>query len=210
MILSLTVTDLMHFLSSYGYLAVFLFIAIESLGVPFPGETMLLTAAIYAGTTHNLNIAFIIIAASIGAIIGDNTGYLIGRSGGFYLLDHFGKYVGLDKRKLRLGQYLFLKYGAEVVFFGRFISILRTWAAFLAGANKMHWKRFLLFNALGGIIWSTVYGLGGFLLGKEITKVSEPIRILLIILTFISLIILALYLNRNLERLEREAEKNIP
>src|SRR5438309_412905 len=87
----------------------------------------------------------------------------VGREGGYHLLRRYGRYIRLDERKVKLGQYLFRKHGGKVVFFGRFIAVLRTWAAFLAGANCMPWRSFLLFNALGGIIWATVYGLGGLL-----------------------------------------------
>jgi len=150
--------DLTHLLTTYGYLAVFLFVAIESIGIPFPGETMLVTAGVYAGTTHHLNIVIVIVAAAAGAIIGDNIGYGIGRAGGYRLLRRYGKYIRLEEPKLKLGQYLFRKHGAKVVFFGRFVSILRTFAAFLAGVNVMPWDRFLAFNAAGGVLWATIYG----------------------------------------------------
>src|ERR1700736_961003 len=81
-----------------------------------------------------------------------------------------GHYFRLDERKVKLGQYLFRKHGSKVVFFGRFIAILRTWAAFLAGTNRMPWASFLLYNALGGIIWATLYGLGGYFLGDNIHR----------------------------------------
>jgi membrane protein DedA with SNARE-associated domain len=83
-------------LASYGYLAVFAFVGIESLGIPFPGETMLVTAAIYAGATGNLSIALVVAAAAAGAIIGDNVGYGIGYWGGYRLVVRYGKYVRLD------------------------------------------------------------------------------------------------------------------
>jgi len=153
-------SGLTHLLVTYGYWAVLLFVAIESTGIPFPGETMLLVAAIAAGTTHQLSIAFVIMAAASGAILGDNLGFWVGREGGYRLLRRYGRYIRLEERRLKLGQYLFLRHGGKVVFFGRFVAVLRAWAAFLAGTNRMRWPRFLLFNALGGIIWATLYGLG--------------------------------------------------
>src|SRR5579875_484024 len=126
-----------HLLSTYGYWAVLIFVAIESTGIPFPGETMLLAAAIYAGTTHHLQIWFVIAAAAAGAILGDNLGFWVGREGGFRLLRRFGRRVGLNERKLKLGMYLFRRHGGKVVFFGRFVAVLRAWAAFLAGTNCM-------------------------------------------------------------------------
>jgi membrane protein DedA with SNARE-associated domain len=133
-------------LAAYGYLAVFAFVGIESLGVPIPGETMLLTAAIYAGTTGNLSIALVIAAAVAGAIIGDNIGFGIGYLGGYRLLVRYGKYLRLDQARLKVGRYVFYRHGGKVVFFGRFVSVLRTYAAFLAGTNRMPWGRFSVFN----------------------------------------------------------------
>ena len=111
--------DIHHLLSTYGYWAVMLFVGIESIGIPFPGETMLIAASIYAGTTHDLNIAGVIAASSCGAILGDNIGFWIGREFGFALLMRFHDTLRLDERRLKLGQYLFLKHGGKVVFFGR-------------------------------------------------------------------------------------------
>src|SRR5258707_8034436 len=157
----LATSDLLRFLASYGDFAVLLFVAIESIGIPFPGETMLLAAAIFAGTTHRLSIPLVILAAESFAILGDNLGFWVGLEGGYRLLRRYGQYIRLEERRLKLGQYLFLKHGGKVVFFGRFVAVLRAWAAFLAGANRMRWPRFLLFNAPGGIGWATLYGLGG-------------------------------------------------
>src|SRR5579859_6905128 len=103
----LATSELTHLLTAYGYWAVLVFVSIESIGIPFPGETMLLVAAIYAGTTHQLFIPFVIAAAASGAIIGDNIGFFIGREGGYRLLRRYGRYILLNERKLKLGQYLF-------------------------------------------------------------------------------------------------------
>src|SRR5260221_2492311 len=99
-----------HLLATYGYGAVFLCITIESTGIPFPGETMLLVAAIYAGTTHQLSIPLIIVAAASGAILGDNIGFWVGREGGFRLLRRYGHYIHLNERKLKIGLYLFRRH----------------------------------------------------------------------------------------------------
>lgn len=206
----LATSDLMHLLTAYGYLAVLVFVGIESIGIPFPGETMLLIAAIYAGTTHRLFIPFVIVAAAIGAILGDNIGFWVGREGGFRLLRRYGRYILLDDRKLKLGLYLFRKHGGKVVFFGRFIAILRTLAAFLAGTNRMPWSRFLLFNALGGIVWATIYGIGGYILGNNIHRFTGPIGTATIILGVLIILVLFILLRRNEHRLEDEAEKAFP
>src|SRR5437868_4313848 len=181
-------SDLLHLLNTYGYWAVLVFVAIESTGIPFPGETMLLVAAIAAGTTHQLSIALVILAAACGAILGDNLGFWVGREGGYRLLRRFGRYIRLDERRLKLGQYLFLKHGGKVVFFGRFVAVLRAWAAFLAGTNRMKWPAFLLFNALGGIIWATIYGIGGYVLGKNIHRIAGPVGITFTVIAVILMI----------------------
>jgi membrane protein DedA with SNARE-associated domain len=203
-------SQLIHLLHVYGYWAVLLFVSIESIGIPFPGETMLLVAAIYAGSTHQLFIPFVIAAAAAGAIIGDNIGFFIGREGGYRLLRRYGRYIGLNERKLKLGQYLFKKHGGKVVFFGRFVAILRALAAFLAGTNRMQWPRFLIFNALGGIVWATIYGLGGYLLGNNIQRFTGPLGTVLIILAVIGTIAFLIFVRFNEHRLEDVAEKELP
>jgi len=203
-------SDLTHLLTTYGYLAVLVFVGIESIGIPFPGETMLLIAAIYAGTTHRLFIPLVIMAAALGAILGDNIGFWIGREGGYRLLRRYGRYIRLDERKLKLGQYLFRKHGGKVVFFGRFIAVLRTFAAFLAGVNRMRWPKFLLFNALGGIVWATLYGMGGYLLGNNIHRLTGTVGTITIILAVIIIIAFLVFLRRNEHRLEEEAERALP
>jgi membrane protein DedA with SNARE-associated domain len=206
----LALNDLQHFLATYGYFAVFVFVAIESLGIPFPGESMLLLAAIDAGTTHQLSIVLVIVAATCGAIIGDNIGFLVGREGGYRVLRRFGRYIGFDERKLKVGIYLFRKHGGKVVFFGRFVAVLRAWAAFLAGVNRMPWSRFLVFNALGGFVWATLYGLGGYLLGEQIHRLTGTVGIISIVLAAIFLIAFAIFVWRNEKQLEERAEKALP
>jgi membrane protein DedA with SNARE-associated domain len=197
-------------LATYGYLAVFFFVGIESLGIPVPGETMLVTAAIYAGTTGRLSIFWVIVASSAGAILGDNIGYVIGRTGGYRLLKRYGRYIRLEENRLRLGQYLFHKHGPKVVFFGRFVSVLRIFAAFLAGVNHMHWRRFLIFNAAGGIIWSTIYGIAAYLLGQQLLRLSGPVDAALAVAGVIVIIAVIVFLRRNEARLQREADAAMP
>ena len=203
-------SDLSHLLAVYGYWAVLVFVAIESTGIPFPGETMLLAASIYAGTTHQLNILLVIAAAAAGAIIGDNFGYFIGREGGYRLVRRYGKYIRLDERKLKLGQYLFIKHGGKVVFFGRFVSVLRAWAAFLAGVDRMDYRRFFFFNAAGGILWATIYGIGGYALGKNVHRIAGPVGIVVGVIAAIIIIAFLVFLKRNEKRLEDEAERALP
>eukprot|EP01037_Dinobryon_pediforme_P015481 gene15481-15625_t len=152
---SLFMLDLFHhpwlheLLASYGPWAVMVVVMLESMGVPLPGETMVVSAALYAGATGRVSIYWIVLAASSGAIVGDNLGYWIGRELGLPLLVKYGPRVNLTEGRLRLGQYLFRRFGGSIVFFGRFVALLRTFAALLAGANHFSWERFLVFNALG-------------------------------------------------------------
>ena len=115
-------------------------------------------------------------AAAAGAIIGDNCGYWVGREFGFPLVYRYGRYVRLDERRLKLGQYLFLKHGGKIVFFGRFVAVLRAFAAFLAGVNRFNWEEFFLYNAAGGIVWASIFGFGGFWLGRAFEHYARPGR----------------------------------
>jgi membrane protein DedA with SNARE-associated domain len=197
-------------LSNYGYLAVFLFVMVESLGVPFPGETMLITAALYAGTTHNLSVWGIWLAASAGAIIGDNIGYAVGYWGGFRLLLRHGSKIHINEAKLKVGKLMFDRYGGRVVFFGRFISILRTYAAFLAGTNRMEYRKFFFFNASGGIIWAAIYSFAFYFAGAGLKKARGPVDYALGGAAIVVVIAFIVWLRRNEHRLEGEAEKVYP
>lgn len=165
-------------IATHGYWIISAAVALESMGIPVPGETALLTAAIYAGTTHRLNVAFVIVAAAVGAVVGDNVGFLIGRRFGFPLLLRYGHVVRIDSRRIKLGQFLFARHGGKVVFFGRFIALLRALAALLAGINCMDWWRFLLFNASGGVVWATVYGLAAYVFGEQIVRLRGPVVVI--------------------------------
>ena len=162
-------------IESSGYFALFALIAAESLGVPLPGETALIVAGTYAGTTHHLNPWLIFLVASAAAIIGDNIGYWIGDKGGYALARRYGPRVRLDERKLKIARYLFDRHGSAVVFFGRFVAVLRTYAAFLAGTSKMRWRLFLPANAAGGIVWAGVYTLASYLAGHALERASSTI-----------------------------------
>jgi len=153
----------------------------ESMGVPMPGETALITAALYAGATHRIDILDVVIVAASAAIVGDNIGYLVGRTVGLRLAVRYGRYVGLNAGRLKVGQYLFLKHGGKIVFFGRFVAFLRTFAALLAGANRMPWPRFLVMNATGGVCWAALFGGGAYLLGESIKRIAGPISLMFLL-----------------------------
>jgi membrane protein DedA with SNARE-associated domain len=197
------------YLSTYGYLAIFAIVGMESAGVPMPGETILIAAAILAGQ-GKLNIFGVIAAAAGGAIIGDNCGYWIGREFGFPLVYRFGRYVRLDERRLKLGQYLFLRHGGKIVFFGRFVAMLRAFAAFLAGVNRFEWERFFLFNALGGIVWASIFGMGGFWLGRAFETYARPVGIAALAAAVVGFFVSARFIRYHELALEEEAERAFP
>ena len=196
-------------LSSYGYLVVFLLVMIESIGVPVPGETALIGAALYAGSTHKLEIGWVIAAAIAGAIIGDNIGFSIGRYGGARVLLRYGHRIGLHEDRLKIGVWLFRRHGGKVVFWGRFVSILRTWAAFLAGANHMEWGRFLFFNAAGGIVWATLYGVAYYVFGATLRKLSTTIDVSIGIASVVLLVAFVVWTRRKEAELQERAEREI-
>ena len=195
---------------AYGYWAVGGLVALESMGLPVPGETVLIGASILAGSTANLSIAGVIGAAALGAVLGDNVGFWIGREAGFPLLRRYGPWIRITERKIKLGQYLFLRDGGKVVFFGRFVAILRALAAFLAGVNDMPWRRFLVFNATGGVVWASVLGIGSWYLGDKISEFAAPFPIVLGLVAAAVLGLGYFYLRHHTAELEARAEAAFP
>ncbi|MDA8331805.1 MAG: DedA family protein [Candidatus Dormibacteraeota bacterium] len=164
-----------QFIHSYGYAAVLLAPMVESTGVPFPGETTLILASVYSADTGRLSLPLVIALAAVGAILGDNFGYGVGRWLGRGLLERWGSRVGLDHRRVLLVDRFFARRGALAVFVARFLSVLRTFGAILAGAGRMRYRTYLVFNALGGMAWATAYGLLGFELGRAYSRLSGAI-----------------------------------
>ncbi len=199
-----------HLLQSYGYFAVFAFIALESLGIPLPGESTLIAAAVYARSTHRLNIGVVFLAAATAAIAGDNAGYWLGRSGGQRLAARYGRFVRLDAAKLTVGRYLFARHGGTVVFFGRFMAVLRTYAAFFAGLNMMRWPRFTAFNVVGGVAWSALFAFGAFGLGAAAAGVGQAITLAGLGLTVAATAAGIVLARRWIGRLEQRAQAGYP
>ncbi len=202
--------NLSHLISTYGYWLLFLLVAAESLGVPLPGETALIIAGTYAGHTHRMNPWAIFAVAAAAAIIGDNIGYWIGDQGGYRLARRYGSKVRLDERKLKTARYLFDRHGVLVVFFGRFVSVLRAYAAFLAGVSKMRWRIFLPANAAGGIVWAGIYTLASYLAGDALQKVDATINWILAGAAVIAFVVVVLVIRRQFDRLAERAEAAYP
>ncbi|HEX7797300.1 MAG TPA: DedA family protein [Vicinamibacterales bacterium] len=175
-----------HLILAHGYWIVAAIVGLESMGIPLPGETTLVTAGIYAGTTHHLNIAFVIAAAAVGAIAGDNLGFWVGRKFGYDFAVRHSRVLRLTSTRLEIGRYLFQRHGGKVVFFGRFFSGLRTFAAFLAGVNWMPWARFLWFNVAGGAVWATIFGSAAYVFGRQFEDLNGSISIVGLIVAVVA------------------------
>jgi len=206
----LSETTIQNLIQDYGLWIVFIVVMSESMGVPLPGETTLVAAGIYAGSTQGIDPFLLVAVAAAAAVLGDNIGYLIGRKIGLPLLLRYGHYAGLTEARLKLGRYLFLRHGGKIVFFGRFIALLRTLTALLAGVDQMPWLRFLLFNACGGICWSAAFGFGAYLFGEKVRSISGPIAIAMVLIAVISILVGTIYLRRHEEELQRRAEQTFP
>jgi len=165
-----------HLVATAGYPLLFVLVMSESGGLPIPGETALIAAAVLA-STGKLDIAAVIPLAAAGAIIGDNIGYVIGRKGGRWLLERPGPFAKQRLNVLIVGEPFFQRHGPKAVFFGRFLLGLRVWASWLAGATRMHWRSFVLWNALGGMLWATAIGLLAYYLGHSASNAVQAFGI---------------------------------
>jgi membrane protein DedA with SNARE-associated domain len=167
----LLMPDFAHHLSRLlqesTYPAVLLLVLLESLGIPLPGEIALVTAAAYASLGH-ISIYVVIILAAIGAIVGGVLGYWIGIKGGLPLLAHYGGYIGVRRSHIDRAHAFFEKNGAKTILFGRFIAILRTWAAIIAGTACMSFATFVTYNTIGSVVWAIVFGWLGYYFGRDL------------------------------------------
>jgi membrane protein DedA with SNARE-associated domain len=193
-------------ISQHGYWVVFVVIMLESAGVPLPGESALVLAAVYAGATGHLHIAYVILTAIVAAIIGDNCGFWIGRIYGVRVVERYGRLVNLTEGRLKVGRYLFEKHGGKIVFFGRFVAVLRVFAAVLAGLNKYDWKSFLFFNAAGAATWATIMGLGGYLFGDSIHRVSGLLGMVALGVALLGVVAFIYFIRQQEKRIELKLE----
>ncbi len=151
-------------IQAYGAFAIFVILTFESFGIPLPGELMLVVSAILAGRGQ-ISFPALLLSASAGAVIGDNIGYWIGRMLGHKLILRFGGTIGLKAEHVQKVEAIFAKYGPLTVGFARFFTILRQLNGVVAGTLEMEWRRFLLFNALGGALWVISWTTVGYFLG---------------------------------------------
>jgi membrane protein DedA with SNARE-associated domain len=189
----------------YGVWLVFVVVLLESAGLPVPGETALVSTAVYAGATGAIGIEWVILVAAAAAITGDNLGYLAGRLLGRRLVRRYGGYIGLTESRLMVGEYLFLRHGGKIVFFGRFIALLRAFAALLAGVNHMEWRRFVVMNGLGGLAWAGLFGGGGYLFGDQVRRVAGPLGMALLAAAVVGIVAAVLIMRRHERTFEERA-----
>src|ERR1700756_5353370 len=203
-------SSLIRLIQVHGPWIISVVVALESAGVPLPGETILVAAALLAAATNQIDIAVVVAAAAAGAIVGDAIGYTVGRRFGMPLLRRYGRYIRLDENRMLIGRYLFFRYGNAVVFFGRFIAVLRMFAALLAGANSMPAGRFFFFNITGGVCWACLFGFGAYAVGTEVYKISETLSLVSLGLFIAAGFALSVFIRRNEVTLRRRAEVALP
>lgn len=163
-----------HLIAQYGYMVVALSVAGESVGLPFPGETVLLTAAAFAGRGH-LSIVGVIIASAVGITCGGPGGYWIGHTAGQKVVVRYGRWAGLTPERLDRTRQFFVRYGARAVMVGRFLPIIRTLASIVAGISDMPFPQFFVYNAIAGIVWSVLFGLLGFEFARDLPRLENRI-----------------------------------
>ena len=165
---------LTRLLQSYTYPVLLLLVLLESLGVPLPGEIALVTAAAYA-SSGRISIFIVIALAALGAIVGGVLGYWIGIKGGLPLVTRYGAYIGVRKSHVDRAHAFFERNGSKTILFGRFIAILRTWAAIVAGAAAMSFAKFVTYNTIGSIVWAIVFGWLGYYFGRDLPLLEKYI-----------------------------------
>jgi membrane protein DedA with SNARE-associated domain len=199
--------DLAPLLARYGYLAVFGLVGVESFGVPAPGQTILIAAAVYAGT-GKLNIAWVAVVAFVAATLGDNLGYLIGRVGGRPLVHRYGRYVFLTEERLEHVEQVFERYGGKLVVVARFVDGLRQFNGVVAGIAGMHWPHFLACNALGAALWVSTWTLAGRLAGRHIDVIYQHVRRYEpLVLAALAVVVVALLVRYLIRRRRRQRDQ---
>jgi membrane protein DedA with SNARE-associated domain len=195
-------------LNHYGYYAVGFLVTIEDFGIPVPGETVLIAASLYAGAGR-MNIVVVGIVGFLAAVIGDNIGFLIGHFGGRALALRFGKYVFLTGERLSKAESFFGRHGGKIIVVARFIEGLRQANGIVAGISGMHWRRFVMFNAIGAALWVGVWVSAGYLAGNHIITIYDQLtRYSLYVLAALAVAVAALigwHLRRRAKRRSRRA-----
>ena len=199
-----------HMVEDYGLLVVAVVIGLESIGLPFPGETVLILASIFAGTHEHLNIFAVILTAAAGGIVGNMIGYVIGREFGYWLLLRYGRYLRITEGRIKLGEYLFLRHGGKIVVIARFVPVLRSIAGILAGANRMAWRQFMAANVVGTAGWAAFFGFAAYMLGHQAQRIAGPMVFVVGIIAVIAIVAGAAFVGRHEAQLTAKAERALP
>ena len=199
-----------HLIHVYGLLVVAGLIGLECVGLPFPGETVLIVASVIAGTKHDLNIASVILTAAGAAIIGRMIGYVIGREFGYWLLLRYGRYLWITESRIKLGQYLFLRHGGKIILIAQFLPVLRSIVGILAGADRMPWLRFMLTSIIGAFLWATLFGLAAYSLGRQVERLTGWAVLVFGLVALICIVVAAAFVRRHEAQLTAEAEQALP
>jgi membrane protein DedA with SNARE-associated domain len=199
-----------HLIHSYGLLVVAAVVGLEGVGVPLPGETALIVAAVIAGSKHELNIVAVILTAAGASFVGRTVGYYIGREFGYWALLRFGGYVGITASRIKMGQYLFLRHGGIIIIVAQFIPIMRTLAGILAGANRMPRPYFLVTNVIGASAWAAFFGIAAYYLGRQVEKLAGSLVLLCGVGALIAVIIAVNFVKGHEAQLAADAERALP
>jgi membrane protein DedA with SNARE-associated domain len=189
--------ELTQLVSRWGYGLVLAVVALQSLGVPLPGTTALIAAALLAATTHRLAIAGVLGAAMAGVLLGSLIAYAAGRRGGVRLLERHGHRVRLTPERVARARAGFRSHDVQLVFAGRFVTGLRNTVALLAGASGMPLRRFGVSCIAAALVWTLWHGLGSYLFGRAIAHASTALTVVLAILLALSLVGSATILRRS-------------
>ena len=176
-----------HVPANLGYLALFLIVGGESAGLPIPGETSILLGGALSAD-GGLELPLVWLFAALGAIVGDNIGYLFGRHFLRRVITGSGRFAHRMERSVERSEVYFRRHGGKTVFFGRWLPVLRVTAAWMAGASHMEWRRFAVFNALGGIGWAISISTLGYVAGKSADSVVGVLGILALVVVTLALI----------------------
>jgi membrane protein DedA with SNARE-associated domain len=191
---------LSHLIIHYGYAMVVVLVFAEGVGLPLPGETALITAAAFAAQHNRLSITGVIIASVIGAAGGGLGGYWIGRTGGLAVLERHGRYIGVTKARIARARKFFTEHGPKAVFAARFVAILRMLAGLLAGVTHMRFWLFFLWNALGAIAWSLLFGTLGYLFGNNLPWLEKEIGLTSLVALGVVVVIAIFFWHRHRRR----------
>jgi undecaprenyl-diphosphatase len=167
-----TIDQILSLIAQYGYLIVFFGVLLESCGVPLPGETILMAAGATAQQGH-LDLGDALIFGILGAVVGDQIGYWVGREGGRPFVLRWGRYVLVTPERLARAERFFARHGGKAVFLARFVAGLRIFGALVAGISRMRWRTFFFYNALGGMLWATATVMVGYLLGGSLDLIER-------------------------------------